>query len=86
MSGFVRLSPAPPALAKRPPCGLGAKAGGGNRVRTGDPELAKLVLCQLSYAPFYRVGDLRLPYTTEAPTDLVNMTVTTSDQKRNDVP
>ena len=28
-----------------------AKAGGGNRVRTGDPELAKLVLCQLSYAP-----------------------------------
>jgi hypothetical protein len=25
--------------------------GGGNRVRTGDPELAKLVLCQLSYAP-----------------------------------
>ena len=24
---------------------------GGNRVRTGDPELAKLVLCQLSYAP-----------------------------------
>ena len=26
-------------------------AGGGNRVRTGDPELAKLVLYQLSYAP-----------------------------------
>ena len=25
--------------------------GGGNRVRTGDPELAKLVLYQLSYAP-----------------------------------
>ena len=24
---------------------------GGNRVRTGDPELAKLVLYQLSYAP-----------------------------------
>jgi hypothetical protein len=27
------------------------KNGGGNRVRTGDPELAKLVLYQLSYAP-----------------------------------
>ena len=27
------------------------QAYGGNRVRTGDPELAKLVLCQLSYAP-----------------------------------
>ena len=26
-------------------------AGGGNRVRTGGPELAKLVLYQLSYAP-----------------------------------
>ena len=25
--------------------------GGGNRVRTGGPELAKLVLYQLSYAP-----------------------------------
>ena len=25
--------------------------GGGNRARTGDPELAKLVLYQLSYAP-----------------------------------
>jgi hypothetical protein len=28
-----------------------AKHGGGNRVRTGGPELAKLVLYQLSYAP-----------------------------------
>ena len=28
-----------------------AATGGGNRVRTGDPELAKLVLSQLSYAP-----------------------------------
>ena len=28
--------------------------GGGNRVRTGDPELAKLVLYQLSYTPSNR--------------------------------
>ena len=33
---------------------------GGNRVRTGDPELAKLVLCQLSYAPI-EIADLQLP-------------------------
>ena len=32
------------------------KNGGGNRVRTGDPELAKLVLYQLSYAPDYNPG------------------------------
>ena len=39
---------------------LVAKAGGGNRVRTGDPELAKLVLCQLSYAPI-GIADFRSP-------------------------
>ena len=25
--------------------------GGGERIRTANPQLAKLVLCQLSYAP-----------------------------------
>ena len=33
---------------------LAAKAGGGKGVRTPDPELAKLVLSQLSYAPNHR--------------------------------
>ena len=27
--------------------------GGGNRIRTGDPLLAKQVLCQLSYTPTF---------------------------------
>ena len=37
-------------LPSTTPASLPAKGGGGNRVRTGDPELAKLVLYQLSYA------------------------------------
>ena len=36
---------------KLPEGGSGASFGGGNRARTGGPELAKLVLYQLSYAP-----------------------------------
>ena len=43
---------------KLPEGGSGASFGGGNRARTGGPELAKLVLYQLSYAP--------LPVSTQA--------------------
>ncbi len=46
-------------LVSRPAATAGARAapdGGGNRVRTGDPKLAKLVLFQLSYAPTRRAG------------------------------
>jgi hypothetical protein len=52
---------APPSTAWQPSlsASLRAKAGGGNRVRTGDPKLAKLVLYQLSYAPS--------PYTDRCP-------------------
>ena len=33
-------------------CGMnGAEDGGAGRIRTGDPLLAKQVLCQLSYDP-----------------------------------
>ena len=46
------------AALKRAPHGF---RGGGNRVRTGDPELAKLVLCQLSYAPMPRRLSLTRP-------------------------
>ncbi len=38
-----------------------AKAGGGNRVRTGDILLAKQVLYQLSYAPALAAGTVWLP-------------------------
>ena len=38
-----------------------AKAGGGNRVRTGDILLAKQVLYQLSYAPAFAIGTVWLP-------------------------
>ena len=44
---------------------VGASNGGGNRSRTGGPELAKLVLYQLSYAPAVPAStgleDQRLP-------------------------
>ncbi len=52
-----RASPRSAACHPQPkpaPRERGAKDGGGNRVRTGDPKLAKLVLCQLSYAPALR--------------------------------
>jgi hypothetical protein len=52
-----RASPDPqPACHPKPKSALGgrrAKDGGGNRARTGGPELAKLVLYQLSYAPCF---------------------------------
>ena len=42
----------------------GTKPGGGNRGRTGDPKLAKLVLYQLSYAPgcHRRLSGISGPY------------------------
>ncbi len=45
---------APPFIL--PVSSLILQESGGNRVRTGDPELAKLVLCQLSYAPVSELG------------------------------
>ena len=51
---FKECPPSPSSAPAWQPSSLAslvAKAGGGNRVRTGDPELAKLVLYQLSYAP-----------------------------------
>lgn len=34
-------------------CQRTAGVGGGDRIRTRDPQLAKLVLYQLSYAPYH---------------------------------
>ncbi len=48
---FRRASPRGMSGAGFKCVNLARQAGGGNRVRTGDPELAKLVLYQLSYAP-----------------------------------
>ena len=36
--------------------GTGGKTGGADRARTDDPQLAKLVLFQLSYCPRAQVG------------------------------
>ena len=54
---------------------------GGNRVRTGDPELAKLVLYQLSYAPRPVETRRYVP-----PILLNNLQKLTSIQKRCDLP
>ncbi len=48
---FRRASPRGRISADRKNTLCTRQPGGGNRVRTGDPELAKLVLYQLSYAP-----------------------------------
>ena len=44
------MSPKLEKVAKRP-MGRLALFGGADRIRTGDPLLAKQVLCQLSYDP-----------------------------------
>ena len=59
--GFRKLTSLRPSFAGLPPEAL-AEAGGGNRVRTGDPKLAKLVLYQLSYAPESGTGQPSRPF------------------------
>jgi hypothetical protein len=64
MVGLTGLEPVTPALSRqcsnqlsyRPP----RQNGGGKRVRTADPLLAKQVLYQLSYTPINRLLGLRM--------------------------
>ena len=51
-SNQLSYTPAPP---RAPPRAL-SRGGGGSRGRTGDIQLAKLALCQLSYAPGGRLS------------------------------
>ena len=46
----------PPAPPRAPPPRALSRGGGGSRGRTGDIQLAKLALCQLSYAPGGRLS------------------------------
>ena len=72
MVGLTGLEPVTPALSRQcsnqlsyrpayiPIPNRQCRNGGGKRVRTADPLLAKQVLYQLSYTPINRLLDLRL--------------------------